>query len=188
MIFFSRAKKRFALYREKKREEEEYLKKYGNLKTSLEKQEKDLISIRDKVAEETARLRLTEQRITEQQAQAEIRLKAMELGGSTERIFADALNRAVAICWDLNKEVMQTIAEKIRMQATEEESQKYERTREAFLKKFEYTGNIMESLSILKVYHSLKEMELIAERQEDRIMLDKIHNQLEVLSTLGIVK
>lgn len=175
-------------YLAKKKEEADFIVSYETKKIEYEALKKDLDLLLLKVTEDTARLKITEERILETQKEAELKLKLAETSGNPETIFKECLKLAFGICWDLNKENTKEIIGRIREEISEKERIRYDKAISAFLKKFDYIEGILTPESIAKVLYKLKDDKIIAERIENKIALNSINNQLNVLKELGIAK
>ena len=180
--------KRYKRYLEVRIERENLIKNHEETKARYEALKKEFDSFSEKVIRDTERLRLTEERALESQKEAELRLRIAQNSASPETIFKDCLKLAMRICWDLNRENTLNIIEKVKFEESEKERLKYEISVDKFLKKFDYVDDIMSPQSIAKMYDTLKNEKLAAERQGNKIALAIINNKLNTIKELGIIR
>jgi len=187
-MFWKKIIERRKLYLKQKQEEESYLKEDFERHRKYEEQKKDLELLNEKIIKETERLKITEERLLQTQEEIELKIKLTEQGGTPQELFTHSLKLAMQICWDLNKDITKDIIEKVKNEESEKERIKYDKAAQGFLTKFDYIEGIMLPESIAKVLYKLKEDKMIAERIENKIALQSISNQLNVLKELGITK
>lgn len=187
-MIFKKSIDRYKKYIKEKEEQEKFIQESEEKKKQLEQYKKDLELSTAKVTEEILRLKLTEERILESQKEAELKLKVAQSSSNPESIFRDCLKISTAICWDLNKDITKQLIDIVREEESDKERRKYEKSTSDFLRKFNYIDNVLDSLSISKIYYNLQQDRIVAEREGNKKILESINNKLFVLKELGIVK